>query len=299
VEAASLGIDDRASTLLEKLPEHIQQAILAKAQEGQSEGKVRNISAWVASACMNAEPEALGLDEKASELMKQLPRERRQEILEKLKRTEGVNNPSAWVAKACLKETRAAAATVVYAAPQAYGKGGYYLAPPAYGKGGYGKGGPVPVVYVPIDNGARSYASTGKGRGKPQLDSEASALLGQLPQAEQHDILEKLRSSSVRNPSAWVVKAALQAGATPAGDGGRQHRVAPGLDEQASALLGQLPHAEQQNILEKLRSSSVRNPSAWVVKAALQAGATPVGDQGMSAQSGNGKGKGVGRYSPY
>jgi len=280
LSAVELGVDDRAQELLAKLPADHQQAILQKLTE--ESGKVRNVSAYVASACNKTD--VSGIDERAADLLKQLPKHQQKEVMDKLRTTEGINNPSAWVAKACMK---AGSATPQFQQQQQMaqqmsmfgnfgkygGKGGYgqqiaywepvYMNGMKGGKGGYGKGG-MPAW------------QSGKSSQTPQIDANAEKLVSSLPGNVRNEIMAKLReeSHSIRNPSAWVVKAALKAGAStevpvPLGDGDIL------LDAEAEALLNSLPEDEQVVITDKLTElgSSVRNPSAWVVKAALKAGA--------------------------
>jgi len=366
MSAEDLGVDARARELLETLPEDKQQEILQKLSDGLDNGKVRNASAYVASACMK--PEALGIDDRAAELLNQLPKSRRKEVLDKLKNTEGVKNPSAWVAKACLKDV----ANLQHFAPMAYqpafhqqqwepvfargGKGGHGFgghggyggmaapsssfrsAPPRPAPGGDGRldasankllqSLPVSVrkeimAKLKQETGVRNPSAwvaraAIKAGATPQraeepsgvdlvfnLDAQAQELLATLPVEEQEHILDKLQAESgVRNPSAWVAKAALSAGAAPRSrSGASQHSQRLGLDPQAQQLLQTLGPDQQEEIMAKLEEAQaagqVRNPSGWVVKAALNAGAAP--HQGQAPQIGKGKakGKGKGRFSPY
>merc|ERR1719433_1507193 len=99
-----------------------------------------------------------------------------------------------------------------------------------------------------------------------------------------------MTTPGVKNPSAWVAKAAMAAGATASGAALQQQQQQSTLadntsgqcevDENASALLQTLSEDAQQEILTKLQNSwmegKVQNPSAWVAKAALKAGATAI-----------------------
>lgn len=269
--ASELGVDDRAAELLTELAEDKQQAILEKCKKGLDEGKIRNASAYVASACKK--PDALGIDERASELLNRLPKTRREDVLQKLKNSEGITNPSAWVAKACLKEKqheRNKAYKEQYDNMSQYDKVASFLEP-YFGKGFFdGKG------------GSRDEKRSVWKDNTKNLDASATKLLESVDPEVKQDILKKLRNEpQVRNPSAWVAKAAMKAGAVA------NHSQRPGddeeiyvdLDTEAMELLDQLDEDVKANILDKLRNDAaaglVRNPSAWVVKAALKAGASP------------------------
>lgn len=289
MSAEDLGVDARARELLETLSEDKQQDILQKLSDGLDNGKVRNASAYVASACMK--PEALGIDDRAAELLNQLPKSRRKEVLDKLKSTKGVKNPSAWVAKACLQDV----------GNQRQGNALQQLAAmvhqqqwePVYAKGGKGFGGRGAYGGIAVPSfSSRSAPTRPAVGGDGRLDASANKLLQSLPVSVRREIMAKLKQETgIRNPSAWVAKAAMKAGATP------QQRAEPleepggmdvvfDLDEQAQELLATLPVHEQENILDKLQAESgVRNPSAWVAKAALSAGATPQSRSGASQQS--------------
>merc|ERR1719401_1669678 len=95
LSADQLGVDDRAIELLSTLPDDKQQVILQALAEGLEQGKIRNASAFVAARARG--PEALGIDERACELLRQLPKATQSEVLTKLRQTEGVKNPSAWI----------------------------------------------------------------------------------------------------------------------------------------------------------------------------------------------------------
>lgn len=238
LSAAELGVDDRAASLLQGLEEDKRQAVLQKLQEGIIAGKVRNASAYVVGSVYSAN--ALGVDEDATRLLQTLAKPQQKLVLEKLRQAQDVRNPSAWVAKAVLSAS----------------------------------GGPKSM---------NSHVET--------LDPSAKSLLQSLPAAKQEEIISVLMSrSGVRNPSAWVARSALAAGAVPGASPGALHGSAPTvsqhvasnmcndltLDAGAMSLLQTLTDDAQQHILGMLQSQSgIRNPSAWVAKAAIAAGASP------------------------
>lgn len=277
--ALALGVDERAAELLSRLEDGHQQKVLQKLEEGIQDGKVRNPSAFVVGACQDVE--LLGLDDGATVLLKGLPKFQRKMIVDKLKaQGEGVRNPSAWVVKSIQ----------TLAIEQNKGKGGM-----AMGKG-YGKGGAQNVWKGGFQVGGVHQISQA-------LDDSAMGLLQSLPPEKQEEIISKLKNmESVRNPSAWVARAALEAGAPPKqpGMGGMAGSITPvgmqaspmipaartsskwnlmGLDANALAMLEALPEHSQEEIMQKLQegalTGNIRNPSAWVSKAARAAGSSP------------------------
>merc|ERR1719188_2262234 len=130
---------------------------------------------------------------------------------------------------------------------------------------------------APMGGGPRGAVNAGG------LDQGAMDLLRSLPPAQQQEILSKLATSNASNPSAWVVKSCLAAGASGGGAGGGGFggmggamygaqrsgppaRLPPGIevDQQAQQLLRSLSPMEQQNIVQKLQNSwnegTVQNP---------------------------------------
>lgn len=247
----------RASELLRTLPAEKQSIALAKLSQGLQSGKVKNASAYIVGVVNG--PDLLDIDERASELLKELPPNLRKQVIEKLKKAADVRNPSAWIAKAVISAKKEQ---------------------PSFRFGGGGSLGPA------------------------GLDEGATRLLHSLPNGTQQEILGKLMmQQSVKNPSGWVVKACLEAGATPrtpTNGGGGLGSAALGnpaelyddfdpqvfgtlmagpagpiaLDEGARTLLASLPVDKQMEICTNLVSQAdVKNPSGWVVKSCMAAGA--------------------------
>lgn len=291
--ADSFQVDDGAQSMLAELSEAKQQSILKALQEGIRTGKVRNPSAYVVGAVQAADAQAdkMGIDQRCQEMLAGLPPAQRSEIISKLKQAPEVRNPSAWVMKAVITAKQAPQEPMVQVGPA-------MVHPPL----------PMAMLqhmqhFQPLQVvRAAPEVSSGVLVG---IDSGALALLQTLNPMVQQDILLKLQSQpDVRNPSAWVAKAAMAAGASslrgPLAQQMQQLPVAQffpfaqpvpvgmmavpqqhlatmvALDQQATVLLETLPLHTQQDILAKLQAQiGVRNPSAWVAKAALAAGATP------------------------
>jgi hypothetical protein len=270
LSATELGVDERASKLLASLPEDKQEIILTQLAEGVSSGTVKNASAYVVAKANG--PTGLGIDDRAAELLKQLPKSVQKDLITQLREKTDINNPSAWMAKACLKAQREAPAPAMHFAPM--------MAAPMMRN----------FASVPQFNGGKKF----------QLDDKAESLLQTLMPADRSAIIKELAAQTdVRNPSAWVVKRALERGAKPSTFSPMgapmmmrmPHRMpsmpvfqpmpqawsaGPSLDAQALGLLHQLPRAVQDDLMNGLVSdSTIRNPSAWMVKAALKAGARP------------------------
>eukprot|EP00927_Polykrikos_kofoidii_P056747 TRINITY_DN50825_c0_g1_i1.p1 TRINITY_DN50825_c0_g1~~TRINITY_DN50825_c0_g1_i1.p1 ORF type:complete len:259 (-),score=68.69 TRINITY_DN50825_c0_g1_i1:109-885(-) len=239
LSAAEFGVDEKAQALLEKYPEDTQQLVLEKLSEGVTAGKVQNASAYVVGICNG--PDVLGVDDNATKMLNELPKALKAQVLEKLRLAkDDVRNPSAWVAQAVLKAKMT----------------------------GVAKHGSTP--------------STG-------IDAGATALLQTLPQPQQQEIMAKFYAqTNIRNASAWIAKACIQAGAVTVPQSSVEHGTTvsssptqplPLIDEQATALLATLPWDAQQEVQAKFQWSvengGIMNPSAWMTKAAIKAGATP------------------------
>eukprot|EP00401_Gymnodinium_catenatum_P018432 CAMPEP_0117494854 /NCGR_PEP_ID=MMETSP0784-20121206/19828_1 /TAXON_ID=39447 /ORGANISM="" /LENGTH=282 /DNA_ID=CAMNT_0005289751 /DNA_START=75 /DNA_END=920 /DNA_ORIENTATION=+ len=269
--AEDFGVDERASALLKELPEEAQQEVLQKLSEGLEAGKVRNASAYVVGSVHS--PATMGIDERALKLLQELPKAEQKTMMDKLRNTPNVQNPSAWVAKAVMSHPQRSGPWPM-STPQV-------VMPPQQQQH------LLPLrtwMPMPVQQHAWPQQQVWAPSGHGALDERAKALLNSLPIASREEILSLLRQQNgVRNPSAWVAKAAMAAGATPlSGAVAPQAGAAPAagggskLDSKAQSLLDQLPMPAQQEILEKLRQETgVRNPSAWVAKAALKAGAAP------------------------
>jgi len=302
VEAAIIehGIDERAQELLRGLSQDHQHVVIEKLAAGVAAGKVRNASAYVVGVCRG--PDLLEIDENAVKALNDLPAEARQAIVEKLRRTEDVRNPSAWVIKAVMTAKEAGRNQIIAAA---HGLPSPGVAP----MGGFAGGPPRMTAYA----------------GVVGLDDGAKALLQTLPGDKQAEIMSRLQQQAgVKNPSGWVVKAAIEAGATPLQGGpgggrgmgaamaqqpmgmqmhmgGAQYGSMPSahgrssvlgsLDAAAQGLLASLPAQVQQDLIGKLETDpTIRNPSAWVAKAAMQAGAAPNRSSGAPRQTFTGQG---------
>jgi len=329
--APALGVDERAEKLLNSLAEDRQQVILQALQEGLDAGTVRNPSAYVASAALK--PSAHGVDDRASEVLRKLPKQQQREVLNKLKNSQGVNNPSAWVVNACTKKTGGwqgdgwwpdptfsvplddHASQLLNSLPlpvrteilnKAVSEASHIRNPSAWvARAALSAGAIVPPKEFGTAAEAREHfearmyppaipmLAPKDGHPSNWIDDGATKLLETLPEHQQLEIYQKLTSDpSIRNPSAWVSSAALKAGATP-----QEHRKGNplNLDARATQLLQTLPNDQQEEILNKLamEGTTVRNSSAWVVKAAIRAGAT------TPSQADVGLGKGGKGFLPY
>mmetsp|Transcript_9915 Transcript_9915/g.21800 ORF Transcript_9915/g.21800 Transcript_9915/m.21800 type:complete len:473 (-) Transcript_9915:59-1477(-) len=325
------SLDTGAQGLLRSLPENQQQEILGKLM---MQPHVNNPSAWVAKAALAAgavpqnnpsgggnggpsgstyeefDPQVqpllagFSLDAGSRSLLLSLPVETQVEIASKMVQQQTIKNPSGWIVKACLS-----------AGAKPVPREGAIVGGGAHTQGGRSMGNRPPLPPAPMQQmgqqmGQMAMGQMGMGQvGFPQLDQGAKDLLGNLPMNIQQEILSKLAQANPKNPSGWVVKAALSAGARPQGgnpgmqggayiQGGIAGQVPvvlpPGceVDMQAQQLLGSLPPHEQQDIVAKLtrnyQEGKVQNPSGWVVKAAIKAGA-----HGNTAAQGNV------RFTPY
>jgi len=296
-----LDIDDRALEMMKELPPNLRKQVVEKLKKAND---VRNPSAWIARAVISAKKEQpsmrfgggggggglAGLDEGATRLLRSLPTQTQQDVLGRLMMQEGVKNPSGWVVKACL---------AAGASPNT----------PAAGGGGRGGGVILETLYSDFDPQVSSLLHSGP-QGSIVLDSGAQNLLKSLPVETQIELSSQLISQAeIKNPSGWVVKNCIAAGARGNGppSGGmmgasqvsRPIRSTPGgfwgaggsptLDQGATDMLRSLPPATQQNILSKLATANVSNPSAWVVKSCLAAGAATGGSGAAAGASSFGR----------
>merc|ERR1740121_76756 len=161
------------------------------------------------------------------------------------------------------------------------------------------------------------------------IDEKARSLLQQLPEEKQVELASflraKIQTGTIMNPSGWMVKSCMAAGAAsggspmaiggnpmgmggnPMGMGGnlmgnmgggcpaqsvRSATATPTvpqmpqavplvmmiLDNKAKSLFQQLPHEKQVDLAsflqQKMASGDIRNPSAWMAKSCLAAGAS-------------------------
>jgi hypothetical protein len=138
------------------------------------------------------------------------------------------------------------------------------------------------------------------------IDDKARSMLQQLPEDTQVDLASclqaKIESGSVQNPSGWMMKSCMAAGAntgsTPGGNstamGGNPmamrdsltatpanpaalQQVMMVIDDKAKSLLQQLPYEKQVDLASCLQSKveegKVQNPSGWMMKSCMAAGA--------------------------
>lgn len=109
-----LGVDEAASQVVNSLPPDAQQQLLAELKDGLCKGTVQNPSGWIVKAAKRrgAEstpgfvpmitPEQLGVDARASEMVRKLPIQTQRDILDLLAKglaAGNVNNPSGFVVK--------------------------------------------------------------------------------------------------------------------------------------------------------------------------------------------------------
>jgi phage-related protein len=289
-----LGVDERAQEKLQELPKPVQAALLANLKK---KPDVRNPSAWIINAVISAkqdgimsyhnmsartnadlDPNTLGVDARAQTMLEQLPKPIQTELLAQLARSPDVQNPSAWIAKSVVAAKQAA-------------------------------------------NGKKHNPFSGMQRVNLQMnaaelgvDEEAQYKLQEMPEPIRAELLAQLaRLPDVQNPSAWIIQAvtkakqefrpvtqkektavlpvlglAMLAGLQlPSGKGLMPNPAATlGLDERAQQKLQELPNQKQAELLFWLTQSDVHNPSAWMIKAVIQA-----------QQKGGDSGKGMGNTS--
>jgi len=332
-------IDDRAKALLQRLPAEAQVDLASCLQARIEGGTVLNPSGWMVKSCIAAgaktdsipggnptamggmmamglssspnsvppNPEALQqiymlIDDNANTLLQRLPEETQVDLAScLLARIESgtVQNPSAWMVKSCI------------------GKGAKTESIPG--------GNPTAVGGNPMAMGGSS--SQRSMQSDPEalqqimmvIDDKAKTLLQQLPYEQQVDLASclqsKVQDGSIMNPSGWMVRSAIAAGAgnTPAMGGNPMPmggntmtmgsmsggypvqnvgmatrsttplmpdalpQVMSVLDQKAQSLLQQLPYEKQVDLAsflqQKMGEGGIRNPSAWMAKSCLAAGA--------------------------
>merc|ERR1712087_145480 len=101
------------------------------------------------------------------------------------------------------------------------------------------------------------------------IDDKAKTLLRQLPYEKQVDIASCLQSKVQNAGPATRSTTPLMPQAVPL--------VMMVLDEKAKTLLQQLPYEKQVDLAsflqQKMGEGGIRNPSAWMAKSCLAAGA--------------------------
>jgi len=278
---------------------------------GQRMGGMARASPYGSSSpsSVPSNPEALQqimmvIDEKAKVLLQQLPEETQVDLSSCLQaRIEAgtVMNPSGWMVKSCI-----AAGARTESIP-----GGN---PTAMGANMMGMGGAMRSANTVTPNPEALQQIL------LVIDDKARTLLEKLPYEKQVDLASclqaKVAGGTVMNPSGWMVKSCIAAGAgnamAPGGDQmgmggnvmGMGNMMGMGmssmgsglptrsttplnpqavplvmmiLDDKAKALLQQLPYEKQVDLAsflqQKMGDGGIRNPSAWMAKSSIAAGA--------------------------
>lgn len=265
-------MDSDANDALDKAGHKHAREILTKLEAA---GNIRNPSAYVVRAYKNLLDEHGGrlppplplaeeLDDAAREALAQIGPEAAAAILAALEEQQGkVRNPSAYVLKS------------VGNARKGDGAGGAFVSKElqeswAEGKGGGRKGG--------AGKGTALNAAPEGGGGLAALDEKARAALAELAPEEARRIEEDLeaKADSIRNPSAYVDRAAAKAKHAAALHD-KLNAVDPPLDERCRSALLQLGVGPAHKILDALgKHEKVTNTSAYVMKAVNNERAAPV-----------------------
>merc|ERR1740138_79900 len=205
---AVYGIDEKALAALQKLNPEMQSVCLEKLQEGRLSGKVRNASAFLIGVVTG--PDTLGIDEKARELLNELPKVMQQDLMNRLRTATDIQNPSAWIISAAIKAKKEG---------KTQGMGGMMGMMGMMG----GQNLAAQMMFAKMKMGgtmarASPYGSpTGSTDVMDVIDEKAKAMLQQLPQEKQTDLVSclqtKIQSGTCMNPSGWMVKSCIGAGA--------------------------------------------------------------------------------------
>ncbi|CAK0888548.1 unnamed protein product [Prorocentrum cordatum] len=353
---AVYGIDEKALMALQKLAPERQSECLQKLQEGINSGKVRNASAFLIGIVTG--PDALGIDDRARAMLNELPKPMQVELLNKLRMAVDVQNPSAWLISAVIKAKKTVGLAGMggmmgmMAGGQMLGMGGNGMlgAQMMFGKMGGPRMGGMMARASPYGSPPQT---TGSVPSNPEalqqvmviIDEKARTLLQQLPEEKQVELASflqaRIQGGTVMNPSGWMVKSCLAAGAksesipggnpramgggsmgmgcNPMGMGGgmmgmtgtgsmgsmggcspaqsvRSATASPTvpqmpqavpmvmmiLDDKAKTLLQQLPYEKQVDLAsflqQKMQVGGIKNPSAWMAKSCLAAGARTESD---------------------
>jgi len=333
---AVYGIDEKAVVALQKLAPDRQAECLQKLQEGINAGRVRNASAFLIGIVTG--PDALGIDDSARAHLMELPKPMQIDLLNQLRAAAGVQNPSAWIISAAAKAKRSGVGIGGMMGGMMGGQlGGQFLGDQMLGGqmlGGQMLGGMMGGMMggqmfgkmggQRIGGMARAspYGSSSPSSvpSNPEalqqvmmvIDEKARTLLQQLPEERQVDLASCLQSriegGTVMNPSGWIVKSCIAAGAKtesiPGGNptamganmmgmGGAMggfsspNTVPPNpealqqilmvIDDKARTLLQKLPFEKQVDLASclqsKVQGGTVMNPSGWMVKSCIAAGA--------------------------
>jgi len=328
----ALGIDDKARELLESLPKQMQTQLLNTLRT--QANAPTNPSAWIVSHAINAKkqmrvqmgsqmmggqmlggmtsrvspygapsPDSLGIDDRARELLEELPQPMQNQLLNELSTQADAPNSSAWIVSRAIsakKQMRSGGVSPMGGQTT----GGRMV-------GGKMMGGMMARA-SPYDHPTRNLGpSTVLPPQSPDniahvmhlIDEKARILLQQLPYEKQIDLasflVSKVRTNAVNKPSAWMIKSCIAAGASESdvlmsGGSPTQNSGATAknpddipqiigmIDERAGMLFQQLPHDQQIDfasfLLSKIRIGGVMNPSAWMIKSCIAAGAKPVSD---------------------
>jgi hypothetical protein len=344
------GIDAKAIESLRKLELEQQAVALQKLADGINSGKVRNASAFLFGIVSG--PDVLGIDERAREMLNELPKPMQNELLNQLRTSTNVQNPSAWTISAVIKAKKTVGiggmmGMMTGGPMMGLGSNGMVGGQMMFGKMGGPKMGGMMARASPY--GSSSSPPTGSVPSNPLalqpvmalLDEKASTSLQQLPLDKQVELASflqaKIQDGTVTNPSGWMHKSCVAAAAgtesTPGGNAAVMGRLSMGmglnpmgmggnlmgmggnlmgmrsmgggspassvrsatasptvpqmpeavpavmmvLDDKAKALLQQLPYEKQVDLAsflqQKMQTGGINNPSAWMAKSCLAAGA--------------------------
>mmetsp|Transcript_18476 Transcript_18476/g.49454 ORF Transcript_18476/g.49454 Transcript_18476/m.49454 type:complete len:436 (-) Transcript_18476:294-1601(-) len=316
---AVYGIDEKALMALQKLAPERQSECLQKLQEGINSGKVRNASAFLIGIVTG--PDALGIDDRARAMLNELPKPMQVELLNKLRMAVDVQNPSAWLISAVIKAKKTVGLAGMggmmgmMAGGQMLGMGGNGMlgAQMMFGKMGGPRMGGMMARASPYGSPPQT---TGSVPSNPEalqqvmviIDEKARTLLQQLPEEKQVELASflqaRIQGGTVMNPSGWMVKSCLAAGAksesipggNPTAMGGNPmsmggspagntvpanpealQQIMMIIDDKAKSLLQKLPYEKQVDLASclqaKVNEGKVMNPSGWMVKSCIAAGA--------------------------
>jgi len=320
---SAYGIDEKAVVALQKLAPDMQAACLQKLQDGVNSGKVRNASGFLMGIVTG--PDALGIDDSARAHLMELPKPMQVELMNQLRSAPEVQNPSAWIMQAAIKAKKQGGGVGGIMNMMAGGQmmggqmlGGQMLGGMLGGQMLFGKMGGQRVGGTARASPYGSSSPPTIGSSVPAnpealqqimmiIDDKAKTMLQQLPEDTQVDLASclqaRIQAGTVQNPSGWMMKSCLGAGAktgslpggnpTPMGGnlitGGSStgHSVPANpqalqhimmiIDDKAKTLLQQLPEDTQVDLASclqaKIEGGSVQNPSGWMMKSCTAAGA--------------------------
>merc|ERR1740138_767842 len=192
---AVYGIDEKALAALQKLNPEMQSVCLEKLQEGRLSGKVRNASAFLIGVVTG--PDTLGIDEKARQMLNELPKPMQMDLMNRLRTATDINNPSAWIISASIKakkegKTQGMGGMMGMGGGMMGMMGGQNLAAQMmFGKMGGPKMGGMMARASPYGS---PMGSTEGMDVMSVIDEKAKALLQQLPQEKQTDLVSCLQT---------------------------------------------------------------------------------------------------------